>query len=79
MEDGKLVQTIDSRFPTCTDGEKLAAQITAALGEGAKPVSYTHLDVYKRQCHGRADRSVPPCIMGASSRAFPMRERPVLR
>ena len=22
-------------------------------------------------CHGRADRSVPPCIMGASSRAFP--------
>ena len=36
MEDGKLVQTIDSRFPTCTNGEKLTAQITAALGEGAK-------------------------------------------
>ena len=36
MEDGKLVQTIDSRFPTCTNGEKLTAQVTAALGEGAK-------------------------------------------
>ena len=36
MEDGKLVQTIDSRFPTCTNSEKLTAQITAALGEGAK-------------------------------------------
>ena len=36
MENGRLVQTIDSRFPTCTDGEKLTAQITAALGEGAK-------------------------------------------
>ena len=27
---------VDSRFPTCTNGEKLTAQITAALGEGAK-------------------------------------------
>ena len=36
MEDGKLVQTIDSRFPTCTNGEKLTAQVTAALGDGAK-------------------------------------------
>ena len=36
MEDGKLVQTIDSRFPTCTDGDKLAAQVTAALGSGAQ-------------------------------------------
>ena len=30
------MQTIDSRFPTCTNSEKLTAQITAALGEGAK-------------------------------------------
>ena len=30
------MQTIDSRFPTCTNGEKLTAQVTAALGEGAK-------------------------------------------
>ena len=36
MEDGRLVQTIDSRFPTCTDGDKLAAQVTAALGSGAQ-------------------------------------------
>ena len=36
MEEGRLVQTIDSRFPTCTDGDKLAAQITAALGSGAQ-------------------------------------------
>ena len=35
LENGRMVQTIDSRFPTCTDGEKLAAQIAAALGEGA--------------------------------------------
>ena len=33
---GRLVQTIDSRFPTCTDGDKLAAQVTAALGSGAQ-------------------------------------------
>ena len=31
-----MPQTIDSRFPTCTNGEKLTAQVTAALGEGAK-------------------------------------------
>ena len=36
MEEGRLVQTIDSRFPTCTDGDKLAAQVTAALGSGAQ-------------------------------------------
>ena len=36
MEEGRLVQTIDSRFPTCTDGDKLAAQVTAALGGGAQ-------------------------------------------
>ena len=26
-----------------------AAQLTGALGESVKAVSYTHLDVYKRQ------------------------------
>lgn len=35
MQDGKLVQTIDSRFPTCTTGEELTAKLRAALGEGA--------------------------------------------
>ena len=36
MEEGRLVQTIDSRFPTCTYGDKLTAQVTAALGSGAQ-------------------------------------------
>ena len=36
MENGRIVQTLDSRFPTCTDGDKLAAQVTAALGSGAQ-------------------------------------------
>ena len=27
-----------------------------AKAHGAKPVSYTHLDVYKRQFHGNPDR-----------------------
>ena len=36
MEDGKLVQTIDSRFPTCTNGKKMTEQIRAALGDGAE-------------------------------------------
>ena len=36
MVDGRMVQTMDSRYPTCTDGDKLAAQVTAALGSGAQ-------------------------------------------
>ena len=38
MEDGKMVQTLDSRFPTCIDGEKIAASIRAAIGTGAELV-----------------------------------------
>lgn len=36
MEDGRMVQTMDSRYPTCTDGETMAAQIRAAIGTGAQ-------------------------------------------
>ena len=36
MEEGRLVQTIDSRFPTCTNGKKMTEQIRAALGDGAE-------------------------------------------
>ena len=35
MEDGKMVQTMDSRYPTCTTGDKMAEQIRAAIGSGA--------------------------------------------
>ena len=38
MEDGKMVQTLDSRFPTCINGEKIAASIRAAIGTGAELV-----------------------------------------
>ena len=38
MEDGKTVQTLDSRFPTCINGEKIAASIRAAIGTGAELV-----------------------------------------
>ena len=36
MEDGRIFQTMDSRFPTCTNGEKMTEQIRAALGDGAE-------------------------------------------
>ena len=35
MQDGKMVQTMDSRYPTCTTGDKMAEQIRAAIGSGA--------------------------------------------
>ena len=35
MEDGRIFQTMDSRFPTCTNGKKMTEQIRAALGDGA--------------------------------------------
>ena len=38
MEDGRMIQTLDSRFPTCTDGEKIAASIREAIGTGAELV-----------------------------------------
>ena len=38
IEDGKMVQTLDSRFPTCTNGEKIEAGIRAAIGTGAELV-----------------------------------------
>ena len=36
MEDGRIFQTMDSRFPTCTNGKKMTEQIRAALGDGAE-------------------------------------------
>ena len=36
MENGRIVQTLDSRFPTCTDGETIEKQIEAAIGSGAE-------------------------------------------
>jgi len=36
MENGRIVQTLDSRFPTCTDGETIEKQIKAAIGSGAE-------------------------------------------
>ncbi len=35
MEDGRMVQTMDSRYPTCTNGDTIAAAIRSAVGEGA--------------------------------------------
>ena len=36
MENGRMVQTMDSRFPTCTNGETMARQIREAIGTGAE-------------------------------------------
>ena len=36
MVDGRMVQTMDSRSPTCTDGDAIAAKIRAAIGTGAE-------------------------------------------
>ena len=36
MVDGRMVQTMDSRYPTCTDGDTIAKQIRAAIGTGAE-------------------------------------------
>ena len=36
MEDGRIFQTMDSRYPTCTDGDAIAAKIRAAIGTGAE-------------------------------------------
>ena len=34
-KDGRMVQTMDSRYPTSTNGEAIAAGIRAAIGDGA--------------------------------------------
>ena len=36
MVDGRMIQTMDSRYPTCTDGDAIAAKIRAAIGTGAE-------------------------------------------
>lgn len=36
MVDGRMVQTMDSRYPTCTDGDTIAKQIRAAIGTGTE-------------------------------------------
>ncbi len=36
MENGRMVQTMDSRYPTCTDGEKISAAIRNAIGDKAE-------------------------------------------
>ncbi len=36
MKEGRMVQTMDSRFPTCTNGETIAQQVRNALGQGAQ-------------------------------------------
>ena len=36
MEDGRMVQTMDSRFPTCTNGDTIAQQVREAIGTGAE-------------------------------------------
>ena len=36
MVDSRMVQTMDSRYPTCTDGDTIAKQIRAAIGTGAE-------------------------------------------
>ena len=36
MREGRIVQTMDSRYPTCTDGDTIAKQIRAAIGTGAE-------------------------------------------
>ena len=65
MEDGKLVQTIDSRFPTCTNGEKLTAQVTAALGEGAKLYMEIVLDEGRGYVSGeRNKQNMPQGVIG---------------
>ena len=43
----------------------------AAAIDGAGPVSYTHLDVYKRQPRGRSVRPAPPPSRWNSARARP--------
>ena len=35
MREGRIVQTMDSRYPTCTNAEKMKEQIKAAIGTGA--------------------------------------------
>ena len=41
VQDGKIVQSVDSRYPTNTSGEAIAAAIQAAAGEAAD-FSVTH-------------------------------------
>lgn len=35
MQDGRMVQTMDSRYPTSTNGDTIAAAIRQAIGDGA--------------------------------------------
>lgn len=42
MQDGRMVQTFDSRYPTTTDGETLVKAITAAVAGGAELKDYSN-------------------------------------
>ena len=41
----------------------------------ADPVSYTHLDVYKRQARAKEGRETPPAALGQGNRAADIRQR----
>ena len=53
LAEGKYIQFVDSDDRIAPDMvEKLVAAMEQEEGIGLTPVSYTHLDVYKRQCYG---------------------------
>ena len=55
LELNDLVKACEEEFGvSAAAGVVVAAADGAAAGGGEEPVSYTHLDVYKRQCISRA-------------------------
>ena len=49
MERGETFESSVAGFYPCGEGAGYAGGITSAAMDGIKAVSYTHLDVYKRQ------------------------------
>ena len=49
-----------NRFQETRRKHPLADEMGGALEQAVKPVSYTHLDVYKRQVRGRGRETTPP-------------------
>ena len=66
---GYDVSVLDLRNPACSDGNNLLDLVNKYM-DAYMAVSYTHLDVYKRQvqpCHRQSGADAAQCPCGADA------------
>ena len=69
MREGRIVQTMDSRYPTCTNAEKMKEQIKAAIGTADTPAIKACIETYNEV----TGENATPFTMGGGTyaRHFP--------